>query len=57
MARTKILKKDRSVSPYFWSDDDGNDAAARTVYKETASGVKRMRGIVFDSVANKLRKP
>lgn len=57
MARTQILKKDGSVSPYYWTDDDGKDPASRTVFKKTPDGIKRMRGIMFDSVENKLRKP
>lgn len=56
MARTKIVKKDGSPSPYFWSDEDGSAPTRKRVYKQTSSGVKRMRDVRFDSVRNRLRR-
>ncbi|MGD2067625.1 MAG: hypothetical protein PVI57_02995 [Gemmatimonadota bacterium] len=56
MARIKIVRKDGSPSPYFWSDEDGSAPTRRRVYKHTSSGVKRMRGVRFDSVKNRMRR-
>jgi len=56
MAKIKIYKKDGSASPYFWSDKDGTEEKRKTVYKVTAEGVKRMKGVHFDAVENRLRK-
>jgi hypothetical protein len=56
MAKVKITRKDGSPSPYFWSDEDGTEEKRKTVYKQTDEGVKRMKGVHFDAVANRLRK-
>ena len=56
MARVKIVKPDGSPSPYFWSDQEAGSKANKTVYKKTDDGIKRMRGVHFDAVRNKLRK-
>jgi hypothetical protein len=56
MARTRILKKDGSPTPFFWSDKDGNTATHRTVYKQTDSGIKRMRGVHFNVTTKKIVK-
>lgn len=56
MARTKIVKKDGTPTPYFWSDKDGNTPKDRRVYKQTDDGVKRMKGVRFDVKANRIRK-
>lgn len=56
MAKTKIVRKDGSPSPYFWSDDDGSAPTRKRVYKQTSDGVKRMRGVRFDSVKNRMRR-
>lgn len=56
MARNKIFKKDGSPTPYFWSDKDPAAATRKTVFKETESGVKRMRGVHFDAALNRLKK-
>jgi hypothetical protein len=56
MARIEISKKDGSPTPYFWSDKDGTDRERKTVYKQTPDGVKRMKGVYFNSVTNRVRK-
>ncbi len=56
MAKIKIHKKDGSAGPYFWSEDDGSERNHKTVYKQTSSGVKRMTGVYFDAVENRLHK-
>ena len=56
MAKITIAKKDGSASPFFWSDTDGTSPKAKTVYKKTTDGVKRMRGVRFNSVNNRLRR-
>ena len=56
MARMKIVRKDGSPSPYFWSDEDGSAPTLKRVYKETSSGVKRMRGVRYDSVKKLMRR-
>ncbi len=56
MARKKIDRKNGVPSPYFWSDEDGSPPTRKRVYKDTSSGVKRMRGVRFDSVKNRIRR-
>ena len=56
MAKVKISKKDGTSTPYFWSDKDSEDRTRKTVYKQTADGVKRMRGVQFDPVTNRMHK-
>ena len=56
MARISISKKDGTPTPYFWSDKDGKDRTRQVVYKKTEEGVKRMRGVRFNSVTNRMRR-
>jgi len=56
MARTKIVKKDGSPTPFFWTDKDGNDRAHKTVFKETTKGVKRKKGVHYDVDQNRIHK-
>ncbi|HSJ32073.1 MAG TPA: hypothetical protein VK933_11610 [Longimicrobiales bacterium] len=56
MARIRISKKDGTPTPYFWSDKDGTDRTKQVVYKETVDGVKRMKGVRFNSVTNRMRR-
>jgi hypothetical protein len=56
MARTPISKKDGSTTPYFWSDRDGTQQDRKSVYKQTPDGVKRMKGIRFNTVSNRIRR-
>lgn len=56
MSRIRIVKKDGSPTPYFWSEGDGSAPTQKRVYKETSRGVTRMRGIRFDSVKKRMRR-
>ena len=56
MARVKIFKKDGSATPYFWSDKNPGDRTDLRIYKRTPDGVKRMRGVRFNAVTNRVRK-
>ena len=55
MARITITKKDGSKTPYFWNDRD-SDRTHLTVYKRTADGIKRMTGVHFNAVENRIHK-
>jgi hypothetical protein len=56
MARVKIVRPDGSPSPYFWKDDKDARAPLKTVYKKTADGVKRLRGVRYDLANNKFQR-
>ncbi len=56
MSRIKINRPDGTPSPYFWEDTEAGDKHARTVYKQTDDGVKRMRGVHFDAARKKIRR-
>lgn len=56
MAKTKIFKKDGTPTACFWSDKDGEERSAVTVYKKTADGVKRMRGVHFNTITGLMKK-
>ena len=53
--KIKIVKKNGTPTPYFWTDRD-SDRTHLTVYKQTAEGVKRMTGVHFDAVTNRMHK-
>jgi hypothetical protein len=55
MARINILKNG-TATPYFWSDKDKTVRTAKTVYKKTATGVKRMTGVHFNAVTKSIEK-
>lgn len=48
MTRMRIIKKDGTPTPFFWVKKPGGKRTRQTVYKDTASGVKRMKGIHFN---------
>ena len=54
MARVKITKKDGTETPFFWLEKD-QESRTKTVYKETPTGVKRMKGVRFDPTKNQMR--
>ncbi|MGH7474903.1 MAG: hypothetical protein ACRELD_01300 [Longimicrobiales bacterium] len=56
MATHVIHKNDGTPSKYFWSDKHGSDKTKRTIYKRTANGVTRMKGVHFDTDKQKLRR-
>ena len=55
MARIMIVKKNGTKTPYFWNDQDA-DRQNLTVYKKTEDGIKRMKGVHYDAVANRMHK-
>jgi hypothetical protein len=56
MAKTRIFRKDGTATQYFWSEKDGNAKTEKTVYKQTTDGVKRMKGVRFNALTNRMRK-
>jgi hypothetical protein len=56
MARTPIVKKDGTPTPYFWSDKDGNDRTEKTVYKAADDRVTKMRGVSYDVDRKRIRR-
>jgi hypothetical protein len=56
MVRKMIVRKDGTASRYFWLDADDAAPARKTVYKQTADGVKRMRGVHYDATRNRIVK-
>ena len=55
MARITITKKNGTPTPYFWIDRD-SDRKFLTVYKRTADGIKKMKGVHFDATENRIHK-
>ncbi|CAN5776028.1 hypothetical protein BH23GEM9_BH23GEM9_25760 [soil metagenome] len=56
MTRVNILRKDGTPTRYFWAKEDKADRKRQTVYKQTESGVKRMRGVHYDAIEHRLHK-
>lgn len=56
MAKVRIMKKDGTPSRFFWLDRDGGDRTNERLYRETEDGVKRIRGVRFNAVTNRVRK-
>jgi hypothetical protein len=56
MSRVRIYKKDGTATPYFWLEKDKESPTSKTVYKRASDGVKRMRGVHFDPVTNRMHK-
>ena len=56
MAKVRITRKNGSSTPYFWSDQEQGSKNRKTVYKQTPDGVKRMRGVRFDPIENRMHK-
>ena len=54
MAKIRIFKKDGTPTAYFWSNKHTSDRKAETVYKQTSDGIKRMKGVHFDAVKNRM---
>jgi hypothetical protein len=55
MARIMIVKRDGTKTQYFWNDRD-SDRTHLTVYKKTEDGIKRMKGVHFNAVENRIHK-
>lgn len=56
LASMRIYRNDGRPTPYFWRENDGNDRTRKTVYKRTADGVKRMKGVHFNVKTNEFMK-
>ena len=56
MAKVRILKKDGKPSAYFWSDKHTGDRAFQTIYKQTAEGIKKIKGVHYNALTNKIVK-
>ena len=56
MTKHRILRKDGTPSPFFWTEQDGNDRSHKTVFKDTSNGVKRKKGVHFDVEKNRLHR-
>jgi hypothetical protein len=52
----KIVRPDGSPSPYFWKNEKEPRKKLKTVYKKTADGVKRLRGVRYDLANNTFLK-
>ena len=57
MAKVRIVKRDGTPTPYFWSNKHTCDRNFLTVYKETTDGVKRIKGVHYDATKNRMIKP
>jgi hypothetical protein len=55
MARVMIVKKNGTKTSYFWNDSD-TDRTHLTVFKKTPDGIKRMTGVHYDAIANRIHK-
>lgn len=54
MSKVKIFKRDGTPTAYFWVNRDTSDRTGATVYKQTPEGVKRMKGVLFNAVTNRM---
>ena len=56
MARHPINNKHGQQTEYYWQDEHATDPSRATVFRETENGVKKMRGVHFDSKTGKIVK-
>ena len=56
MARHPITDKNGKSTEYFWSDKHAADPQRATVFRKTEEGIKKIRGVHFDSKAGKIVK-
>ena len=56
MARHPISDKNGKPTEYFWSDKHATDPQKVTVFRKTEEGVKKIRGVTFDSKAGRIVK-
>jgi hypothetical protein len=56
VARVRIHRKDGRPTPFFWRKKRGEDPTRQTVYKRTAEGIKRMKGVHFNVKTNEFEK-
>jgi hypothetical protein len=57
MAKIRITTQDGKPTPYFyWSNESRSDPTRLPVYKSASHGVKRIRGVFFNAVTNRIAK-
>ena len=56
MARHPITDKNGKPTEYFWNDKNATNPEQVVVFRKTEEGVKKMRGVVFDSKAGRIVK-
>ncbi len=56
MARHIIFNKHGQPTEYYWTDEHASDPERVTVFRQKEDGVKKMRGVFFDSKAGKIVK-
>jgi len=56
MARHVINNKHGQPTEYYWTDKHAADPQRVTVFRKTESGIKKMRGVFFDSKAGRIVK-
>jgi hypothetical protein len=56
MAKVKIFRKNGTPTSYFWSDKNAAGKTLQTVYKQTAEGIKRMKGVRFEPATNRMHR-
>lgn len=56
MARITIQRRNGTATRYFWSDAERGTDSKKTVYKRTDNGIKRMRGVHYNTVTKDIVK-
>ncbi|MEX0893421.1 MAG: hypothetical protein WEB88_14740 [Gemmatimonadota bacterium] len=56
MAKVKIFKKDGTPTPFYWLNQDSVDRKRAEVFKRTSEGIKRLKGVRFNTVSNRMRR-
>ena len=56
MARHTINNKHGQPTDYYWTDKHAEDPARVTVFRKTEAGIKKMRGVSFDSKTGRIVK-
>ena len=54
--RHPINDKNGKPTEYFWTDKHAVDPERVTVFRKTEAGIKKMRGVTFDSKAGRIVK-
>ena len=54
MARHVIHNKHGKPTDFFWSDKHAANPERVTVFRKTETGVKKIRGVTFDSKAGRI---
>jgi hypothetical protein len=56
MARHTILNKHGKPTEFFWNDKHATDPQHVVVFRKTETGIKKMRGVTFDSKSGRINK-